>query len=147
MSADLRQSYLQREIMEASGHKLVLLLYRAAVDSIAKARLALQSGDIPERFRLITKTSEILNELALSVDHDAGGELSKNLVELYAYIQTLLQRANLEQIEEPLVEASSLVQTLLKAWEEVEPSVLAAPVVGDSDLSGTPEYAPVNIMG
>jgi len=59
----------------------------------------------------------IVTELALSLDHAAGGELSKNLAELYAYTQTLLIQANVQQSDPPLEEAERLMSTLLDAWQ------------------------------
>ena len=59
----------------------------------------------------------IVTELSLSLNHAAGGDLSKNLAELYAYTQSLLIQANREQSDPPLAEAERLLSTLLEAWQ------------------------------
>lgn len=121
MSTAARDAYLESEILGADSCRLVQLMYEKALEWLGRARLGLSRGDIEARSAAVTKVSEILNELALSVDHEAGGEISRNLVELYDYIQQLLQRANFEQSEPPLAEAQSLIRTLLEAWEQSNP--------------------------
>ena len=111
------QNSLDDEVLNASPVKLVHLLYRAAVDSVASARRYLRLGDIRARSRAITKAMRIVTELALSLNPAEGEELSRNLAELYAYVETLLIQANLEQSDAPLAEAESLLSTLAKAWE------------------------------
>ena len=148
MATDLRQTYLERDILEADKHKLVLLLYRSALQSLDEAHASLMRGKIANRSRHITRASEILNELALAVDHESGGELSRNLVELYDYQQVLLQRANSEQAAPPLLEAKRLLETLSEAWEicvrgaHPDTDSLASPDTGPQT-----EYVPLSLMG
>ncbi len=129
MTLDARDAYLETEILQADGRQLVQLLYEKALESLREARGYLTQGRIAERSRSITRASEIVNELALALDHDIGGEVSRNLVEIYDYIQTLLQAANFEQIEPPLVEAEQLLETLCDGWQQ----------------SLAPEHAPVPV--
>jgi flagellar protein FliS len=148
MATDQRQTYLERDILEADNQKLVLLLYRSALESLNEAHAHLLRGEIAQRSSHITRVSEILNELALSVDHEAGGELSRNLVELYDYLQLLLQRANSEQIEAPLLEARKLIETLSEAWESCVPGVQPSAVSLPYSEAGTEtEYVPLSLMG
>jgi len=148
MASDRRDTYLERTILEADNFRLVLLLYQGALDALQTAREHLGRGEIRERSAAITRVSEILNELSLSLDHDTGGALSRNLVELYDYLQHLLQKANAEQVEPPLIEARSLLETLVEAWQSCEPVVLPHPLpVQGLDAPAPTEYSPVNVMG
>lgn len=148
MSTDLRQNYMEDDVLEAGGCRLVILLYENALTAVQQAQVHLQKGEIRERSRMITRASEMLNELALSVDHDAGGELGKNLVELYEYLQSLLQKANSEQIEEPLTEAAELIETLLEAWRSCDLEASAAAAAQEAlTVAASGEYAPVNCVG
>jgi flagellar protein FliS len=120
-------------------------MYEKVLEALEQARRSLSRGDIEARSAAISKASEILNELALSVNHEGGGEISRNLVELYNYIQQLLQRANFEQSEPPLAEAQRLVGTLLDAWEQCSlhpESPQPSPGVHDQE-----SCAPVNCLG
>ena len=111
------QNHLDEEILTASPLKSVHLLYRGALDSIASARRYLRLRDIRARSRAINKAMAIVTELSLSLNQQAGGELSRNLAELYAYVQTLLIKANSEQCDPPLEEAERLLAILAEAWE------------------------------
>ena len=117
MRTNSYQKDLDHEILTANPVQLVQLLYRGALDSIAAARHFLNSGDIRARSRAISKAMAIVTELSLSLDHTAGGELSRNLADLYSYAQKLLMQANREQTEAPLAEAERLLTKLLEAWQ------------------------------
>lgn len=123
MALDARLAYVEQEILQAGPVKLVQLLYRGAVQAVAAARVHVQARDIAARSRQITKASEILSELTLSLDRQRGGEIAIQLAELYDYMQRRLQDANFRQVEEPLVEVEVLLTTLLEAWEQCDPSL------------------------
>lgn len=110
------EAYLESEILKSDPVELVQLMYRAALEALRQARACLAGGRIRERSDSISRAGAILNELALAVDHSAGGELSRNLVELYAYLQALLLEANARQRAEPLEEAERLLAALAEAW-------------------------------
>jgi flagellar secretion chaperone FliS len=116
----------ENEILSADPLKLIEMLYKAALESINQARRHLQSGEIRERSSAISKVSAILNELALSLDHERGGSISKNLTELYDYMQRQILKANFEQTEAPLIEVGKLLGTLLEGWETCLDSAPAA---------------------
>lgn len=115
------QSYFEDELVDTSPLKLVQLLYRGALDSIAAARRYVRLGDIHARSRAITKAMLIVTELSRSLSAEQGGELSRNLAGLYAYVQKLLIQANFEQREKPLEEAERLLETLAEAWAALIP--------------------------
>jgi len=121
MPTNRYQTYIEEEILTADPVQLIQLLYRAALDSITSARRYLKLGDIRARSRAISKAMTIMTELSLSLNHAAGGDLSKNLAELYAYTQTLLIQANVNQSDPPLEEAERLLSTLLDGWQACSP--------------------------
>ncbi len=110
------QTYLENEILSASPIRLIQILYTAALDSIASARRSLRAGDIRARSRAITKAMRIVTELSRSLNREAGGELSRNLANVYSYVLKLLIESNAKQTEKPLAEAEQLLSTLADAW-------------------------------
>lgn len=146
MAANAFEAYLESKIFTADPVELVQLLCRAALESVRQARSELRQGRIRERSRAISRASEILNELALAVDHSAGGDLSRNLVELYAYLQRLLIEANTRQREAPLEEAERLLEPLAEAWQACRPAAPASPSQISNELSGPEqaEYTPLS---
>jgi flagellar protein FliS len=129
--------YLEDEILHADPLQLVSILYRAAKEATLAARSHLKRREIRERSAAITKASEIIAHLMLSVDRNAGSEIGHNLIELYAYMQTRLAEANAKQMDEPLAEVETLLSTLLDAWQNVQPKAVIA-----ADAAG--EYIPVS---
>ena len=111
------QNHVEEEVLTANPLRLVQLLYRGALDSIASARRHLRQSDIRARSRAVDKAMAIVTELSRSLNHERGSELSRNLAELYAYVQKLLIQANTEQSDLPLAEAERLLSTLLEGWE------------------------------
>jgi flagellar protein FliS len=146
MPQSIYDKYLENEVLSADPVKLVGILYRVAIESVAAARRAVQAGDIRERSRKITKASEIVNELLLSLDHSQGGELSKNLAELYAYLQSRLIEANTQQAEPPLVEVETLLITLSQAWTDASPKMTSHSHPAPSAYATTDEteYVPIS---
>lgn len=126
LAFDARLAYVENEILQADPVRLVQLLYRGALEAIGKARVFVREKNILDRSRQITKATDIINELTLSIDRERGGEIAANLVELYDYMQRRLQDANFRQIEEPLIELEKLLGTLLEAWEQCDPGPVAA---------------------
>jgi flagellar secretion chaperone FliS len=112
--------YIETEIACADPVQLVTMLYRGALESVSAARRYLASGAIRERSRNILKAWEILNELTRSLDHTQGGDLSRKLAELYAYMQERLIEANVHQAAAPLAEVETLLSTLNEAWRGIQ---------------------------
>jgi flagellar secretion chaperone FliS len=112
-------AYLESQIQTADPLELVRLLYRAASDATRSASAHLAAGRIAERARQISKAYAILTQLSGSLDHTAGGSVSRRLAELYDYMQRRLLEANQRQKGEPLVEVASLLATLLEGWDQI----------------------------
>ena len=117
--ATAHDTYFEESILGAEPMELVRALYGAALDSVEKARRHVREGDIRARSREITKAYEIVTELAESLNHQQGGELSRNLASLYDYMERRLLQANREQSEAPLAEVSRLLGELQEAWRDV----------------------------
>lgn len=111
--------YLEGEVFGADPLKLVQMLYRGAMESVAAARRHLAEGEVRERSRRITRAWEILQELSGSLDHSQGGTVSRGLAGLYAYMQGRLIEANQKQSDAPLAEVELLMGTLAQAWDSV----------------------------
>lgn len=114
-----RDAYLESEVLSASPIQLVEILYRAAIESTVKAISAIESRDIAERVHQINRVQGILAELSQSLDHSNGGALSRELAELYDYMQRRLAQANIEQQAAPLQDVHTLLTTLLEAWSGI----------------------------
>ena len=137
MSVHIHGQYLEEEVLHADPVKLTALLYRGGLEAVVAARRHLASGDIRERSRRLTQAYEIVFELWRSLDHEAGGEISARLAELYLYIQQRLIEGNAQQSDAPLAEAEQLLTTLSDAWKAVPPGPTPAAEAEYTPLSCT----------
>ena len=145
MAHSIHVHYQHSEVLTAEPLKLVQILYRAAVDSVAAARRHVRAREIGERNAAIMRAWNIVNELAQSLNHTAGGDISRNLAGLYAYMQSRLLDANAQQTEPPLEEVEDLLTTLLEGWNGAAAGIAAtAGCRTDPSASETEEYVPVN---
>ena len=114
-----KEAYLAN-VVSADPMELVCLLYQHALGAVQDARRHLKGGDIAARGKAISKAVGILGELTSSLDHNAGGTISTNLEQLYAYMSLRLTEANIRKQDAPLAEVESLLNTLNQAWREAK---------------------------
>jgi flagellar protein FliS len=121
------EAYLESRVMSADRLELVRVLYEAAIDAITAAERRLGEKNIRARSEEISKAQQIIGELAVSLDDENGGEISRNLRQIYGWLMVALATANAEQRAEPLVEAAGVLRTLLAGWRQctIEPKAAA----------------------
>ncbi len=112
-------AYLETKVLAAHPVELISLLYQACTEAVRDARSYLAAGQIAERSREINKACTIVIELATSLDHQRGGEISQRLALLYDYMQRRLLEANMQQSDAALADVLGLLTTLSEAWAGV----------------------------
>jgi flagellar secretion chaperone FliS len=116
---DPYQAYLDNNVAAGNPVGLVTALYEGAIKAVQEARHCLETGDIWGRSKAISRGVDILTELVLSLDHEKGGDISKQLKELYGYMQHRLLNAHARQEDEPMAEVIGLLTNLLDGWYKV----------------------------
>jgi flagellar protein FliS len=116
---DVHRAYFKGRVQTADPLSLVRLLFQNALQSVKTARKLLQARDIAGRSRAISQASDCLSLLTDSLSLEDGGEISRNLLALYGYMQNRLLEANLRQSDELLAEVEGLLTTLHSAWAEL----------------------------
>jgi len=115
-------AYLESRILSADPLELIRMLYEAGIDSVREARKHLEARDVRARSHAVGRAVAIVGELEGSLDHRAGGDIARNLAELYQYIRQRLTEGNLRQADGPLAEAERLLETLLEGWKQIQPT-------------------------
>ena len=104
----------------ADPHKLILMLFDGALLCVASARINMENGDIGGKGQQISQAINIIaNGLKVSLDMEAGGDLSEKLAALYDYMVTRLLQANIHNQIPPLNEVSGLLGELKGAWTQI----------------------------
>lgn len=111
-------AYLEAHVLSADPLELICLLYQHAIDQVQQARRYLASGEIAKRCQAISKALATVTEFNNSLDHQAGGAISRNLEQLYCYMTLRLTEANLRRDDKALAEVESLLETLASGWKE-----------------------------
>jgi flagellar protein FliS len=124
VAQDCARAYRANSILTASPGQLVLLLYDAALQSMAVAR---QAFDRPARDlqryeeinRQMRKARRIITELQGRLDHSADPEFAGVMHRLYDYYNRRLLEANLRKDAEPIREVEKLLGEVRDAWAEM----------------------------
>lgn len=117
---------IESDFASASPHKLITLLYQGAISAVATAKNSLEDGQIAAKGTATSKAIDIiLNGLLASLNLEQGGDLGRNLADLYEYMANRLLRANLENDAAGFDEVIGLLTTLHGAWLEIADKVEA----------------------
>jgi flagellar secretion chaperone FliS len=127
------KQYKKTQIDTANQGKLIILLYEGAIKHINKAIELIPEFKIEEIHNNIIKAQEIVSELMVSLNMEAG-DISSKLFSIYLYINKRLLEANVSKKEEPLVEVRKYLLELKSAWEEASKKITSD--VNNSDTGG-----------
>ncbi|MDX1714037.1 MAG: flagellar export chaperone FliS [Halomonas venusta] len=103
----------------ASPYRIVQMLLAGTLERLAKARTAIEHKDYAKRGELISSTMMIIDELRLSLDHEAGGEVATNLANLYDFIMSELISVNLTNDISKLESTSGLLRGIKEGWDAI----------------------------
>ena len=110
---------------ENASHALIGMLFEAALGALARARGAIQQGDVEGKAHGIGKALAIVGEgLRASLNVAQGGTLARDLDQLYGYIELRLTQANLRNDAAAIEECATLLRPLQEAWQQIAPQVL-----------------------
>lgn len=109
--------YKQTSVTTASRGQVLLMLYEGAIRFTKLAIEGIKKNDRVQKGTYIVKVQDIINELSVSLNHEVGGDISKELDRLYNYIVEQLTEANVKNDEKPLEVILKLLETLHDGWK------------------------------
>lgn len=111
---------LESRASSSGGVDLVILLIEGLIDRVKMARMAITQRDVQQKITHLNKALAIIGEgLRAHLDVRAGGEIARNLDDLYAYCSVRLLHANSQNDVSALDEIVELLSPLLDAWNTV----------------------------
>jgi len=120
MQNHVRNQYMKSAVTTADRGKLIVLLYEGALNFLIKAKHSIEQGDIPEKCNNINRTQDIIQELNCSLNMEEGGEIARDLRNLYLFMERHLVRAKIERDgTEKIDEVMSMLSSLYEAWSEI----------------------------
>jgi flagellar protein FliS len=105
------------QIGTASPTQILILLYEAAITNVKKAIIAIEKKNLADKGKYIGKAHDIINELTVSLNHEVGGQIAKDLERLYNFMVTQLLKANMENDAQALAPVQKNLETLLEGWK------------------------------
>jgi flagellar protein FliS len=111
------QSYRQTQAETAAPGELVVMLYRGAARFAGSAVESIDAGNVPAAHNNLIRAQAIISELLETLDLERGGELARNLLQIYEYMNFRLVEANLRKDAAPAREVEALLRDMLPAWE------------------------------
>ena len=120
MAQAYRQVGVTTSVESASPHKLVELLFDGYMEAVAQARVAMRNKQIELKGKACTRAVRIIDEgLKACLNLREGGNLARDLSDLYSYLTMRLTQANIRNDESILDECVSLVEPLRQAWRAI----------------------------
>jgi flagellar protein FliS len=112
----------------ADPHRLVLMLMDGTLERLAIARGCMERsgrGDVGRKAQLLTQCVSMIGELRGGLNLEQGGELARNLSDLYEYMTRQLLRANADNNTGYITEVQGLLGEIRSAWIAIGPEVRA----------------------
>lgn len=105
--------------------QLVQMLFDGLLESLNAAEGHIKANAIQEKSNHLSRAGRIVLGLQSSLDYENGGDLARNLAELYGYVTRRLLQINLRNDLAGLYEVKGLMQEVRDAWTTV-PSLVPA---------------------
>ncbi len=119
MALNPYQKYQENKIEGSSQGEMIILLYEGCIRFMNEALVFIEENKIQDAHNKIIKAQRIINELMVTLDFEAGGEIAQNLYNLYDFIMNELIKANIKKEKEGLYNSIEVMQELLDAWRVV----------------------------
>ncbi|WFA07906.1 flagellar export chaperone FliS [Tissierella sp. Yu-01] len=117
--AQAYNAYKTNQVMTAPPKKLVTMLYDGAIKNLKLAEIALEEKDFVHVNTYLKKTQDIITEFMTTLNYEAGGDVAKNLYQLYDYMYRRLIRANIAKDVEPIIEVKKYLEELRDTWAQI----------------------------
>ncbi|HUS72003.1 MAG TPA: flagellar export chaperone FliS [Sedimentisphaerales bacterium] len=112
-------AYQETAVTTQSKGRLIVLLYDGAIKFMKLAIKELEAGNHGEKGKYIARAKDIINELNMVLDTDAGGEIAINLRRLYLFMNRRLTEANTKKDPQGIREVIKLMEELNKSWKAI----------------------------
>ena len=104
---------------QSNNVELIQMLFDGLIESLSTAKGHIQHNNVSEKSKAIARASRIVLGLQGALDFEKGGDLAKNLNELYDYVTRRLLHVNAHNDLEALDEIQGLMVEIRSAWETV----------------------------
>ena len=112
-------AYQDNAVNTQSKGRLIVMLYDGAIKFMRLAIVEMEKKNYEAKGRYINKALDIINELNVVLDMDAGGEIANNLRKLYIFMTNRLSQANIKCDPELVRDVIKLMEELNRGWKAI----------------------------
>jgi flagellar protein FliS len=112
-------AYQENRVMTQTPGRVVVMLYEGAVKFLKQAIREMEAGKYIEKGKSISRAVDIIQELNFTLNMEAGGEIAKNLRQLYAFMLERLFQANIRKDAGMIRETIKVLEGLNESWKAV----------------------------
>lgn len=119
----MNNPYLENMVANANPVRLVIMLYEKAINCLENALELRDTEDFDvqrSKYEEMGRALEIISVLDAVLDMEKGGEIAKNLREIYRSLMDELTYQMLKEDKERLEKVIKILKNLKSAWEDVE---------------------------
>ena len=115
----IARRYQQVQFSTADRGRLLMLVFEGGLEFLARAERGLEAGNVAEFGRNLGRAQAVIAELMHTLDHEAGGEIARNLERLYQFMLDHLVEANLQKSGRHVAQVVRLLQTIAGAYRTI----------------------------
>jgi flagellar secretion chaperone FliS len=112
-------AYRQNAVETQSRGRIIVMLYEGAIRFLRQSLEALEKEDYVQKGELINKAIEVILELNVSLNLEAGGDIAQNLRSLYHFMMQHLTVANVKCDGEMIQDVINLLSELNEGWKQI----------------------------
>ena len=112
-------AYQETSVLTQDKGKLIVMLYNGAIKFLKLSQKEIEESNYESKNTYINKAWDIINELNVSLDMEAGGEISVNLRKLYCFMLTHISSANFNNDTNTIQEVIDMLSELKEGWEAI----------------------------
>jgi flagellar protein FliS len=120
-------NYLIQEISGSSPEHIMFMLLEGAQRFLLQAVVAIKRRDITTRARMVNRVSSIVEEMAVRLDHEGGGELVLNLTRIYDWWLKELFEASQKNQADRLEIVERQIAEMKAAWADLDQRQASTP--------------------
>lgn len=115
------QAYTQTQVSTtASQQQLIVMAYDGILRFLARAKERMREREIEATEQDLVRARAVVEELAGTLNMKAGGEIARNLWNLYIYFTQKITEANLTKTPGPVDEIVPILRDLRDGWAKLE---------------------------
>ena len=109
----------QGRVEDASPHKLIQMMFEAAIEAMNVSKAAIGEGNVLLKVAKINKAFDIVESLRGCLNMEQGGEVAENLDQLYEHTLFQIMQVNATNNPELCDHVTHILTQLLDTWNQI----------------------------